>query len=317
MFEFFPFDMESGPLFLAFYFVFSVATLFIAKRIRKARIAAKYAEPPEPAALPEPRAPVTAYRTAVAPARAHHRRLTIGYAPGPDEVWAVSYLREGATGVANTIVAIAGAAGWLTPRGATSYVFTPPASTPAPAIGAFVAELKAKAPTGVTNANDVRVAASSAAASVAASLDLELDDAGLARIVPDADQARIIEHLAIALNLVVGVVRLVRGALLGHPILFLVIEILGFLLYGRASAKRAYPNPRVTAYLKWLEDASYSLRVDVAGGRRRDVVDVALAAAIAGPMAVGVMAAFQPAYVIPPPPIVTSTSTWGSSSSGS
>ena len=106
-----PFNMASGPEFLAFYFFISLVGLLAAVLAQitwgasiDRRAIPEESSAPGPGARP--------YRAGAGPTR---RRLTAGWVPRPDELWAVAYLKEGTRGVANALISAALAAGWIAP----------------------------------------------------------------------------------------------------------------------------------------------------------------------------------------------------------
>src|SRR4051812_38264329 len=115
IFDFFPFDMASGPDFLAFYLCFAIVGVFGAALLRRtiaARIDRSFVVETEPAVL-VPAGPATPYRTRGMPPPPPRRRLAVGWVPKPDEFWAIAYLKGGTRGVANTLISAAMAAGWI------------------------------------------------------------------------------------------------------------------------------------------------------------------------------------------------------------
>src|SRR4051812_39545015 len=94
--NFFPFDIASGPVFLAFYFLTTIVVLSAAvllRRIVGSRLDAWV------------QAPVTASMAPIHPATPPLRRpLTVGWIPQADEHSVIAYLRHRIWGVADVLI---------------------------------------------------------------------------------------------------------------------------------------------------------------------------------------------------------------------
>ncbi len=117
IFDFFPFNMESGPEFLMFYLLLTLAVLTaasvlraaISARLDRAFLASKSKEEP----IVSSDEGGTPYRRPGRPPRLPRQKLTVGWIPKPDEHCAIAYLQGGTRGVANTLISTAMAAEWL------------------------------------------------------------------------------------------------------------------------------------------------------------------------------------------------------------
>ena len=324
IFDFWPFDIDSGPAFLAFYFVLTVGGLILAVIVRSS-IAQRIdreaiADDPQPVqAIPAGHG--SPYRYEAAPPAPVRKRLTTGWVPRPDELWAIAYLKEGTRGVANTLLGVAMTAGWLAQHPTESGVLVVHTQAPPGEVTArrFFERLVSVA--GSERKLTVEFARGNAtliAEEKKAELEAELQAAGLYR-TKDAEHriARVVWFVAMPV-LLVGLIRAVRGVELDRPIAFLVIEMIVLLaVTAILAAVTTRDSTLKNEYLQWLEDSTVSLRADVASGRRRDPGDVGLALAVAGAGAVTAAFAVLAATLIPVPVAVASSGSSGSSCSSS
>ncbi len=119
LYDVWPFNIASGPEFLAFYFFISLVGLIGAgagadRRRLADRSAAPKPSPAEPRRRARARCPTGSgapERAAPPPTPAHGR----AGCRGRDELWEIAYLKEGTRGVANALIGAALAADWLQP----------------------------------------------------------------------------------------------------------------------------------------------------------------------------------------------------------
>jgi hypothetical protein len=113
LYDVWPFNMASGPEFLGFYLLISVvgllaavlAQIAVGGHLDRATQAETDAAPPPSTGGP--------YRAEGRPRERKRRRLTTGWVPRADEFWAIAYVKEGKRGVANALMSVALAGGWL------------------------------------------------------------------------------------------------------------------------------------------------------------------------------------------------------------
>jgi uncharacterized protein (TIGR04222 family) len=299
MFEFWPFDMASGPSFLAFYAALVVASAFASLRLGRA-LAERIDRGPGDA---DPTGEGGgAYRQAALPSR--RKRLTLGSIPGGDEVFAITYLRRGTTGLAESLLCAATAAEWLVPSPDLSTVGLREAAPDEPLLLELYTSLASEKKPFLPR-EDVRRAADSVAAAAEGELRADLRAAGLHR----SDRASLREASVVGgvgvFVLVVGLIRAGRGASLRHPIGFLSAEILLALVGFLGLAIFAW-NDNATArgrrYLRWLRSSTRSLCGEVAAGRRTGLHEILLAVAAVGAAELMSAPIFYPLqnFIVPP-----------------
>lgn len=94
-FDFFPFNISSGPDFLGFYFLLALSAMVGVAYLRRgvgARLDRSYSS----ASLPTSAVPAThttPYRAHGPSAPIERKRLTVGWIPKPDEYLAIAYLK--------------------------------------------------------------------------------------------------------------------------------------------------------------------------------------------------------------------------------
>ncbi len=322
-FDFFPFNLSSGPDFLGFYFLFALSALIGVAYLRRAvgvRIDRSYSSAHLPI-FTGTAMHANPYRAQGSSAPVERKRLTVGWIPKPDEYLAIAYLKGGEHSVANTLISAAMAAAWLTclkekPGTALLANVMPPED---PGLAAFHARLSAYHNPELTLA-EVRNAATSAASSLGAGISRDLDATGMVRSATTVRNLSLIPWLSGALVLGVGMIRLLRALELNRPASLLVLEMLFVMVIFviMASTTSATSTLR-KEYLRWLDDSTISLRTDVASGRRRDPTDVGLAVAVGGAsvLADAIPLAMIYSAMVPAPMVIASSSSSDSSSSGS
>lgn len=323
-FDFFPFNLSSGPDFLGFYFLFAFSALIGVAYLRRAvgvRLDRSHSSPPLPICTGAA-ANANPYRAQGSSSPIERKRLTVGWIPKPDEYLAIAYLKGGEHSVANTLISAAMAAGWLTclkenPGTALLYSVMPPEDA---GLAMFHARLAAYHKPELTLA-EVRNAATLAASSLAAGITRDLGATGMVRSAVTVRNLSLIPWLSGALVLGVGMIRLLRAFELNRPASLLVVEMLFVMvLFVIVASTTSATSTLRTEYLSWLDDSTISLRTDVASGRRRDPSDVGLAVAVGGASALAAAVPLAMIYsaMVPAPIVFASTSTSsGSSSSGS
>jgi uncharacterized protein (TIGR04222 family) len=319
-FDFFPFDMASGPAFLAFYFFFALCALGGAIFLRRAigaRIDRAFITPPGPRAAGAA-ANADPYRAKGVVAPNDRKRLTMGWIPGVDEHWAIAYLKGGERNVANTMISAAMAAGWLsTDREKPGFAYFRSANVPDDAgLLAFHKRLASyQQPT--LSLFDVRLAAGTATTDIRPELIRDLDATGMERSPATVRKLTRIVWLVGALTVGVGMIRFVRAVELDRPAGFLIIQILLFafafwILAFTTSTKSILHRE----YLRWLDDATISLRSEIRNGRRSNPADVGLAVAVGGASVLAAHSSFAAIHrALVPEPLAVASS--GSSSSSS
>src|SRR5205085_7492731 len=122
----------------------------------------------------------------------------------------------------------------------------------------------------------VRTAATRAASLHAPMIEGTLSSAGLLRssFVGFVSATAMLGFGALAV--LIGVVRIDRGISLNRPVAFLVVEllILALVILFATRARMKGRSRRAERYLKWLEGATTSLRMDVSSARRTSAEDV-------------------------------------------
>jgi hypothetical protein len=201
----------------------------------------------------------------------------IGSLPRAREIFAIGYLKNRTEGVASVLLAEAFASGWLFFSEGRGHV----GHLPREASDAARALQRALEYGNVTPER-ARAAAKTVAASLEPAIVADLESRGLLR---PWGMRKFGEIVAVVLALpsgIFGVRRLLEGAhAVGSPeLLLLALEIAYFAVVAVALARVSDESERATAYLSWLDDATISLREDVASGRDRRIVDVMLAAAL-------------------------------------
>jgi uncharacterized protein (TIGR04222 family) len=290
-FEFFPFNMASGPAFLLFYLLLAVAGLGMAVALgeRQARAYERRLQPPA-----NRRPDGTPYRSPEGTATRFG--LGRGLVPEADHCLAVAYLRGGRRAVCETLVAQSLAEGWL--RQGNSGLYLGERSIRPGAVTKPLADALAAA--GNPDAHSPQ-ALSAAALQVAKVLEPELQrqlaDAHLLRpAVAHLLRSGIIV-LGGALIGVIGLIRATRGTSLHRPIGFLVFEMFAGAVACVLLAIRQRPSVVGLDYLGWLKDATTSMREEVTRRRRSEANDVSLAVAMDGVQAMpsGMQMAFPAA----------------------
>ena len=223
LYEFWPIDMESGPLFLIFMLFISGIALGGAALVGGIFGAMlESGEAPGIAVGPViPPGPPHAYRQPTLPQT--RRRLAIGWVPQPDDAWAIAYLRDGEKGVGDALFAAATALGWIT-GDRTRLTITPGLLSADPLLADFQRQMGS----GASTMRHLRPIALGVAKNHKARLEATLEQAGLLRAAP-------VKLVAVASILAAGFIvelmalmRLERGLSLNRPVTFLVIEMLIF-----------------------------------------------------------------------------------------
>ena len=122
-----------------------------------------------------------------------------------------------------------------------------------------------------------------------------------------------------AVIVAVGVIRFVRALELDRPAGFLIIEMLLIAFaFGVARLTTSSKSTLRKDYLLWIDDATHSLRDDVASGRRAEAADVGLAVAVSGASALAARTSLVWIHLalLPEPVAVASSGSSSSSSSG-
>ena len=176
--------------------------------------------------------------------------------PLPEDAWSIAYLRDGQKGAAEALFAAAVALGWIT-RTTSGLVVNAQGRYSDPLLGALHGMMRP----GPATCMAVRACALEAAQQHQPSLEALLAQTGLAR-------SGLVSFIAAGSLLTAG----------------LFVELIAFLRLVLARAKAR--SSRADRYLRWLDGATTSLRIDVVGGRRSTAEDVATVAAISGLAAV-------------------------------
>ena len=295
--DFFPFNMGSGPAFLAFYAAFAFVGLNALRVVRD--LVGGFLDG-------------RAFDTASG-------GLAIGRVPRADDCLAVAYLREGARGVANTLISQAMAEGWLGPPSDADGKFTvsggqrPQLRASVP----FYRDLTKEAKSGQVSADTVQSHAKASAAALEPGLESGLAANGLVRSPEIAWALRLLVWLGGGAILLVGLIRVLRAIELNRPftLLFWELVVVAVTVLVMSFSGKVRDSQVKQRYLSWLDGATTSLQADVTSGRRREARDVALAVAVGGAaiLASPLYAGLTSAFVPEPRPVVSS----GGGSSGS
>jgi uncharacterized protein (TIGR04222 family) len=277
IFDFFPFNVDSGPKFLAIYLGIAIVGLWLAKAAQ-ARVVRRREEATK-AALAVKEQPA-GYRISAAIPWAH-RPLTVGFMPMREEHLCIAYLKGGTAGVASALVASAVAHGWLVTDPDGSFRIGSPERGALADEQALFKRLNTVNPD-AASASSVLEAAHKVARRSESSYEDNLLRAGLLRTQATRTAGRWTVLLIGAAILGIGAVRALRGVELGRSIGYLIIEMIGvcgaLFLVSRVD--------RITtagkAYLEWIDAATTTLRADVRAGRDQVPADVLLAASLAG-----------------------------------
>jgi uncharacterized protein (TIGR04222 family) len=272
--DFPPFNIDSGPQFLAIYLVIAVCGAWLAKAARVQVVARREkAARAASAANEQPagyRIPAERWWT--------HWPLTIGSMPMREEHLRIAYLKGGLGGVASALVASAVANGWLAPDPSGAFgVGTPPAEVLAEEQALF-REVDKRTAT-ITN---VMAAARKVAGRWATPYEDDLLRAGHLR--SDATRAAgrwAVIWIGVAI-LAIGAARAARGIELQRPIALLVVMMIGVVIAIFVIARVERISTAGKEYLAWLDATTTTLRADVQAGRDRVPTDILLAASLAG-----------------------------------
>jgi uncharacterized protein (TIGR04222 family) len=323
IFDFFPFNMASGPAFLAFYFFFALAAFVgaiylrraVGARIDRAIVTSTRSSAPIAGTNADP------YRAQGVVAPTDRKRLTVGWIPGVDEHWAIAYLKGGERNVANTMISVAMASGWLsTEKEKPGFAHFRGANLPDdPGLLAFHKRLASYQASTLT-LFDVRLAAGTATTDMRPEIIRDLDATGMERSPATVRTLTWIVWLSGAFTVGVGMIRFVRAVELNRPAGFLIIQMLLFafafwILAFTTSTKSTLHRE----YLRWLDDSTISLRTAVRNGRRSDPTDVGLAVAVGGASVLAAHTSFVAIHraLVPEPVAVASGGSSGSSSDSS
>jgi uncharacterized protein (TIGR04222 family) len=290
-FNFFPFNIRSGPDFLLLYAVLGIIGLIVLMLVR--RTYGGYLD----------------NLATVGPG--HDKRLQIGRIPDPAQHYAIAYLKRGDLGVADTLVAVAHAAGAIQKNqqnAKTFFVKIPEDAPQHPILRSFLERLipQDKTEAVEVTATEISNAARNTAIEYASTLRSELMSSGMIRSV-EAKQ-RVSQAVLIGGVLIVafGGIRLIRAVMLDHRFTFLVVEMAIFAVTIFFISRNTKDSVLRDAYLSWLEDSTASLRVSVESGWATTPDSVGLGVAVAGAAVLGVavagelMHAFTPVHVYMP-----------------
>lgn len=276
IFDFFPFNIDSGPAFLGIYALIAIVGLLLAKAAQERAI--RRSEEETNAALAVKEQPA-GYRVPAERPWAH-QRLTVGFMPMREEHLRIAYLKGGNDAVASALVASAVAHGWL---GIDLFGSIRVGS---PAQGALAEEhaLWRRIKSNASSVASVMEAARKVARSLESSYADDLLGAGFLRTQATRRAGRWTVLLIGAAILGIGAIRALRGVELGRSIQFLMIEMagvgIGLVVILASRVERISAAGK--AYLEWIDAATTTLRADVRAGRDQDPVDVLLAASLAG-----------------------------------
>lgn len=276
IFDFFPFNVDSGPAFLGIYAAIAIVGLLLAKAAQARAI--RRSEEAMKAALAVKEQPA-GYRTP-ADRQWAHQPLTIGFMPLREEHLRIAYLKGGINGVADALVASAVAHGWLVIDVFGSLRIGSPQHGALAEEQALWRRIKVNA----SSVASVMEAARKVARSMESSYEDDLLRAGLLRTQATRTAGRWTVLLIGAAILGIGAIRALRGVELGRSIGFLMIEMtgvcLGLVVILAAQVERITTAGK--AYRQWIEAATTTLRADVRAGRDQEPVDMLLAASLAG-----------------------------------
>jgi uncharacterized protein (TIGR04222 family) len=294
--NFYPFNVRSGFEFLFLYAVLGLIGITLLTLVR--RVYGAHLDGQTAGATP------------------NDKRLAIGNVPSPEQYYAIAYLRNASAGVADTLIAVAHAAGALRVKPdaeKTFLVSLEPGTPDHPILRAFIERMLPQSPSGSlpveVSATEVRNAAGTTATEYREVLRKELTASGLLR-VPEV-QSRVVTALWLGGLLIVafGGIRLARALLFGHRFLFLAIEMVCFVFmtYYVTRASKTADSALKESYLDWLKDSTTSLRVNVSSGWSTTQESVGLGVALEGAgilgtaaIAGGLVYAFMPHYGMQP-----------------
>jgi uncharacterized protein (TIGR04222 family) len=275
-FDFFPFNIDSGPRFLVIYAGIAIIGILLAKAVQARAI--RRSEEATKAAMAVKEQPA-GYRVPAGAPWAH-QLLTIGFMPMREEHLRIAYLKGGNNAVAGALVASAVAHGWLVTNPHGSFGVGSPGRGVLAEEQALSRELLA----GWEPVSRVMEAAHKIAGRWESSYEDDLVRAGLLRTQATRTAGRWAALLIGAAILAIGAIRALRGGELGRPVGLLIFEMvciciaLVVILFARVE--------RITttgkAYLEWIDAATTTLRADVQAGRDQVPADVLLAASLAG-----------------------------------
>lgn len=278
LYDVWPFNLDSGPEFLVLYALLSLvafgigwfASELVASLIE--RTGGPHVAPTSTAAES-----LGAYRSSVGPAGP--RPLARGTLPGPEDVWAIAWLRDGESGVAEALMAAAVASGWVRGNGTSLTV-----SSGSPPSDPILADFHTALSWIGDSYLGIRRAAKGIAQRYAPELRASMARAGFERSRNMRTFVSALIVVAGAAMLFVGVVRCARARELHRPHGFLVVEMAALAVATSFVAKRRWESrsARADQYLSWLGNATRSLRQDVLSGRRTSSEEVASTAAISG-----------------------------------
>ena len=276
IFDFFPFNVDSGPAFLGIYAGIAIVGLLLAKAAQVRAI--RRSEEAMKAALAVKEQPA-GYRTP-ADRQWAHQPLTIGFMPMREEHLRIAYLKGGINAVADALVASAVAHGWLVIDVFGSLRIGSPQHGALAEEQALFRRIKVNA----SSVASVMEAARKVARSMESSYEDDLLRAGFLRTQATRTAGRWTVLLIGAAILGIGAIRALRGVELGRSIGFLMIEMtgvcLGLVVILAARVERITTAGK--AYRQWINAATTTLRADVRAGRDQEPVDMLLAASLAG-----------------------------------
>ncbi|RYE84178.1 MAG: hypothetical protein EOO75_18435, partial [Myxococcales bacterium] len=280
--DFFPFAITSGPGFTLLYAALIAAGMGATTLMRRRIIAATELPLDDPS---DDDAPVAqrGYRAGV-PASGR-RRLQIGWAPQPDEIPAIAYLRGGNDAVASTVLATAIAGGQLVndnldEKAVPAYRLTDEPSA-SPLVKHLVSRLRGESGSPLP-ATTLLEAATVFAASHELRLAGELSDAGFDRLASTRRRLMWPGLATGAVLLGIGAVRYLRALELDRNTGHLTFLMLGCTLLVLASLGSSSRSASADAYLAWLASMTGSLQGDLQAGRRRGADDVGLGVSVHG-----------------------------------
>jgi uncharacterized membrane protein YgcG len=303
-----PFNLPPGPLFLWLY-LGGCALLVVASFVAQHFVGTLLTRSPQ-AGVSGPAG--IAVSTSTGPT------LRIGRVPQGDECFAVAYARGGRDRLAAALLAAAKTDGWLRPDTADRWQVLHDAAVSSRALRLLHDEL--------TTRTDLDTASIVAAArGVARRLEPEIEDVLERSHMRYTTGARLIVALVpigcafLAMGFAVLRVLQRQAMFPGAPIptnLAIAVVITSAMFIGLAFLT-GRKTPRLSSYLRWLDDATVSLRDDVERGRARQPDDTALAVAYSGLALLGMIGMQQVGAVLQPPPSTSIGSSCNSSSCSS
>ena len=244
-------------------------------------------------------------------------KLEPGRIPRGSDLWRVAHLKGGARGVTGALLSSATAEGWIFANEDAKFE----AARGRAPVDPLLLELHRAVGGAPKTAEELLAHANAVTAAHRPGLVEDLIRQGHYRSGGARWALAAIALAGGGVTALFGLIRLpVRAALYGGgaPVpVFLMLELIVIAVVTLLLALRTRESSSARAYLRWLEDATQSLRADVASGRRREGWEVGLAVALGGLASAGAITALDslaPVIALATPSSSSSSSSCSSSS---